>query len=222
MPPRPPPLPAGLYGVCDDTARPDLPLPAQARLLLEGGVRVLQLRMKRTPTRPAVAVVREVSRLAAEAGAFCLVNDRVDWALVGGAHGVHLGDEDLPVEDARALLGPGALIGATARGAEGAARARAQGADYVGMGPLFATRTKVVEAPVMGLARLAEEVARAPLPVVAIGGITLAQMEEVGRSGAHGAAVVSDVLCQADVPARARLLQAAFDRGARGRSLPTS
>jgi thiamine-phosphate pyrophosphorylase len=211
LPPRP--LPEGLYGMCDDTARPDLPLVAQARALLEGGVEVLQLRMKRTPTRQAVEVVREVAALARQAGALCLVNDRVDWALVGGADGVHLGDEDLPVADARRLLGPAAVIGATVRSARMAEEARAAGASYVGLGPLFGTRTKVVEAPVVGLSRLAAEVAAAPLPVVAIGGITLERMEEVGATGVHAAAVVSDVLCQPDIPARARLLRAAFERG---------
>ncbi len=212
-------LPTGLYGMCDDSVRPDLPLVEQAAGLLAGGVRVLQLRMKHTPTRAAVGVVREVLALAREVGALCLVNDRVDWALVGGADGVHLGDEDLPVADARRALGAGAWIGATVRSAGGAAEARDAGADYGGLGPLFATRTKSVSAPVLGLGRLAEEVARSPLPVVAIGGITLARMEEVGASGVHGAAVVSDVLCQPDIPARARLLQAAFGRGRLRRSV---
>jgi thiamine-phosphate pyrophosphorylase len=206
-------LPAGFYAVCDDTVRTGLSLTEQAGLLLQGGARVLQLRMKRTPTRQAVEVVRQVVALARPRQALVLVNDRVDQALVGGADGVHLGEEDLPVSAARALLGREAVVGATVRSAEEARAAHQQGADYVGMGPLYGTQTKVVAAPVMGLERFAREVALCPLPVVGIGGVTLARMEEVGASGAHAAAVISDVLLQEDIPARAAALQAAFERG---------
>lgn len=211
--PARPPLPRGLFALCDDSLRPELPLADKAARLLEGGARLLQLRMKHTPLREALAAARAVVRAAHASGALVLVNDRVDLALLSGADGVHVGEEDLPPEAARALLGPARLVGVTVRSAEGARAARAAGADHVGLGPVFATRTKAVAAPALGLARLAEEVRASPLPVVAIGGVGLANIAEVAAAGAHCAAVASDALLARDVAEQVRALIAAFDRG---------
>ncbi|NNC22350.1 thiamine phosphate synthase, partial [Corallococcus exiguus] len=111
-----PPLPQGPYLLCDDSIRPELPLVDKAGQLLQGGARMLQLRMKHTPSREALAAARAVVALCRRAGAVCLINDRVDLALLSDAHGVHVGDEDLPPEAARELLGPGRYVGVTARG----------------------------------------------------------------------------------------------------------
>ncbi|NTX59841.1 thiamine phosphate synthase [Myxococcus sp. CA051A] len=211
-PPRPL-LPPGLYLLCDDTVRVDMPLVLKAERMLAGGARVVQLRMKRTPVREALSVAREVVRLCRRAGAVCLLNDRVDLALLADADGVHVGDEDLPAEAARALLGPGRLVGVTVRDAERARAAREAGADYVGVGPVFGTTTKQVPAPVLGLEGLARVVTDSPLPVVGIGGVGLENVGRVAASGAHGAAVVSDVLLAQDIAERVRLLTAAFERG---------
>src|SRR6218665_582646 len=100
------PLPRGRYVLCDAPLRPDGPLPRKAELLLAGGARVVQLRMKRTPLREARAVAREVVAACRRAGAGFLIHDRADLALLTGAHGVHVGGEDLPAEAARTLLGP--------------------------------------------------------------------------------------------------------------------
>lgn len=212
-------LPPGLYALCDDTVRPELPLLDKGRLLLEGGARVVQLRLKRTPLREGLAVARALARACRQAGARLVINDRVDLALLADADGVHVGDEDLPPRDARALLGPGRLLGVTVRDAAGARAALEAGADYVGLGPVFGTATKVVAAPVLGPERFAAAVRDCPLPVVGIGGVGLGNIAEVARAGAHGAAVVSDLLCADDVPARARALQQAFDLGARAATL---
>jgi len=212
----PPLLPRGLYALCDDTLGLALPVPEQAARLLEGGARVLQLRLKRTSMREALPLAREVVERASAHGALCLINDRVDLCLVAGAHGVHLGDEDLPVADARRVLGARAVIGATVRDAAGAQEARGQGADYVGMGPIWATTTKQVPAPVLGPAAFAAQVALSPLPVVGIGGITLARIGEVARAGAHCAAVLSDPLTADDVAARTAALCEAFAAGEGG------
>ncbi|MBF5042642.1 thiamine phosphate synthase [Aggregicoccus sp. 17bor-14] len=220
--PPPPTLPRGLYALCDDSLRPELPLPEKAALLLQGGARVLQLRMKHTPLREGLAAARAIAQACERAGALLIVNDRVDLALLSGAHGVHVGDEDLPPEAARALLGPTRLVGVTVRSAEGARAARAAGADYVGLGPVFATRTKAVPAPVLGLTRLAEEVRASPLPVVAIGGVGLENIADVARAGAHCAAVASDALLARDVAERVGALASAFDRGALAASLARS
>ena len=210
-------LPAGLYALCDDTLGLALPPVAQAEALLAGGCRVLQVRFKRTPTREAVRQIREIAARCRAVGAVCLVNDRVDWCLVAEAHGVHLGDEDLPLAAARRILGPAAILGATVRNAAGAVQARAEGADYVGLGPLFETVTKAVAAPVLGLEAFAREVASSPLPVVGIGGITLERIASVAETGAHGAAVLSAALTAPDIPARTRALAEAFLAGASAR-----
>jgi thiamine-phosphate pyrophosphorylase len=217
--PPPPSLPRGLYVLCDDTLRPDLPLVTKAELLLAGGARVVQLRMKRTPLREALSVARRVVAACREAGAVCLLNDRVDLALLAGAHGVHVGEEDLPPEAARELLGPGRLVGVTVRDVAGARAAREAGADYVGLGPVFGTSTKQVNAPVLGLEGFAAVVRHSPLPVVGIAGVTLDNIAALAAAGAHGGAVASDALLAEDVPGRVRRLAAAFDRGARGTSL---
>lgn len=209
----PPLLPEGLYALCDDTLGLDLTVPEQAERLLEGGARVLQVRLKRTPPRQALPQIRAVVAACEARGALCLVNDRVDLCLVAGAHGVHLGDEDLPVPDARRVLGPDAVIGATVRDAEGAARARDEGADYVGLGPIWETRTKQVPAPALGLEGFAREVASSPLPVVGIGGISLERIAGVARAGARCAAVLSDPLTAPDVAARMAALCEAFASG---------
>lgn len=213
------PLPRGVYVLCDDTVLPELPLVDKATRLLAGGARVLQLRMKRTPLREAVAVARQVAAACREAGAMCLVNDRVDLALLSGAEGVHVGEDDLPPEAARELLGPRRVVGVSVRDEAGARAALAAGADYVGLWPVFPTTTKQLTEPALGLARFAEVVRASPLPVVAIGGVKLDNIAELAAAGAHCGAVVSDVLLAQDMAEQVRRLQAAFDRGAQGASL---
>lgn len=206
-------LPPGLYALCDDGLSRDRSLLDKARLLLEGGVRVLQVRIKHGTAREGLETAREVARLCRAAGASCIVNDRVDWALLVGAAGVHLGEDDLPVEEARRLLGPRALIGATVRDLEGVRRAARSGADHVGLGPVFRSTTKPLDVPPLGLSGLADVCRASPLPVVAIAGIGLANIQAVAESGAHAAAVGADLLCAPDISERARLLRAAFEAG---------
>jgi thiamine-phosphate pyrophosphorylase len=190
--------------------RPELTLADQARELARAGVRVAQVRCKRSAGRAGWEAVRDAVRVLQEAGVVVLVNDRVDWALLCGADGVHLGDEDLPPAEARQLLGPDRLVGVTVRGAAGAREAATAGADYVGLGPVFATRTKEVPAPVLGLDRLRQHVRESPLPVVAIGGIGLGTVTEVARTGVHGAAVVSDLWAGEGPASRVEALQRGF------------
>ena len=211
--PLAPRLPGGLYALCDDSLRPELEIVEKARLLLLGGVRVLQLRLKRTTGRSAVTAALAVRSLCGRHGALCIVNDRVDWALLSDADGVHLGAEDLPPEDARALLGHARLVGVTTRSLEDILAAQAAGADHVGLGPVFETSTKQLDAPALGLQRLREICARSPLPIVAIAGITTQNIEAVAAAGAHAAAVGADLFRTDDIPARVRALAEAFARG---------
>lgn len=201
-------LPRGLYGLVDDGVRPEVPVPTKAQWAIEGGAAVIQLRLEQTADRQALEWIREVVALAGAVPV--IVNDRVDLCLVGQAAGVHLGADDLPIPVARRLLGPTALIGATTRTLADIERAVQEGADHVGLGPIFTTTTKQVNAPSLGLEGFEAIVKRSPLPVVGIAGITLQTIGQVAKAGAHCAAVAGDLLNAADVIARARALKDAF------------
>ncbi len=192
---------------------------AQAEAAIDGGAAVVQVRMK--AARPAE--VLEVSRriVAAAAGrALVIVNDRADLALLSGADGVHVGEDDLPVREARALLGPDRLVGWTARTVAEAREGVAAGADHVGFGPVFVSRTKAMGPPPHGAAGLAEAVrALAPVPVVAISGIGQDNVAEVARAGAASAAVIEALFGSGDPRANAAALRRAFAEGRRRGSL---
>ena len=168
--------------------------PEVARAATRGGADVVQYREKRAlPTRELVAGARAVCE-AAEA--VVIVNDRADVAAEAGAQGVHLGRGDLSPRTARDLLGPAALVGATANSVAEARSVLARCGelvDYLGVGPVFGTRSKAEPAPPLGVAALAEICALSPIPVVAIGGLTPERVGEVLAAGAHGIAVLSGI-----------------------------
>jgi thiamine-phosphate pyrophosphorylase len=136
--------------------------------------------------------------LCTQADALCLVNDRLDIALAIGAHGTHLGVDDLPVAVARRMAGPDHIIGGTARDPARAAQLVAEGASYLGVGPAFATSTKDGLPDPLGPPGVAAVAAAVTVPVIAIGGVTAASVAELRAAGAHGVAVVSEVSDAAD------------------------
>lgn len=169
---------------------------------LAAGAPVIQVRAKALPDRTLFALAEAVVMRCRVAGATSLVDDRVDIALATGADGVHLGDEDLPVDVARRLLGHEAIIGATARDVA-AGRARvAEGADYLGVGPTYATSTKTGLPPALGPDAVGAVARAVSVPVIAIAGITLERVPEVLAAGVHGVAVVGAV-SRVDDPGRA-------------------
>jgi thiamine-phosphate pyrophosphorylase len=176
---------------------------ASLRPLVTAGVDAIQVRDKAADDRELLEFVGDVLAL----GITVIVNDRVDVALATGAHGVHLGARDLPVGSVR-LLAPELLIGATCRSREDALAARAAGASYVGVGPVFASTTKPDLPAPLGVVGLAE--VRGVLPVIAIGGITAGTVPSLTTAGAHGVAVVAAVSQAPDPPAAARELASAL------------
>jgi thiamine-phosphate pyrophosphorylase len=207
----------GYYAIVD--ARPEAlvdldALASQAEKLLAAGPCCLQLRAKGAEAAAMFAAamrLRDVSRAARVP--FC-VNDRLDVALAAGADVVHLGQDDLPLADARRVRAlakaDDMIIGFSTHNRAQALAAAAGGADYIGFGPVFATGSKVNPDPVVGLEALADACAAVRIPVVAIGGIGLDAVPAVVRAGAAAAAVIGAVNGAADPTAVARAVAAAF------------
>lgn len=214
----------GLYGLADPSLRPDLTVPDLCAALAEGGAAVVQIRWKGGSAREILEAARAALPLVRAHGTALVINDRPDIALLAGADGVHMGAEDLPVDEVRRWVGDRLRIGATVRDLAEARAAAAAGADHVGFGPVFSTTTKVVDAPPRGLEALREVAAGSPIPVVAIAGIGAENIASVAAAGAHAAAVGSALLRvgQPDGPAglpaiveRARELARRFEAGRR-------
>lgn len=165
---------------------------------LRAGARTIQIRWKGGTTREIVALAGELRGPTRDAGALLIVNDRVDVALVAGADGVHLGDDDIPVEDARRMAPAGFIIGRSVDTRNEAIAAERAGADYVGFGPIHPTGSKTDTGPVVGEAMLAALREAVSLPLVAIGGITRENAGAAIRAGADGVAVIGAIAGQAD------------------------
>lgn len=176
------------------------------RAAVEAGAPAVQLRNKGQSARELLTVGRELRSITRAAGALLFVNDRLDVALALEADGVHVGPDDLTVAAVRAVAPPGFLIGRSADQLSVARQAVEDGADYIGCGAVYATTTKGDAGEVIGLDGL-DAVARAVnVPVVAIGGITVARAAEVGRTRAAGIAVVGAVMAAGDVAGVVRTL----------------
>lgn len=173
---------------------------------IAGGVSIVQLRDPQGKTRMLVEQARALVALLRPAGIPLIVNDRVDVALAADADGVHVGQLDMSVDDVRALLGPDRIVGLSISSLAQLQRARLEGVDYLGVGPIFATQTKPDAAAPIGLAGFAEIVARAQVPVAAIGGMHQGNAGQTVRAGAAGVAVVSAICAAADPAAAAREL----------------
>jgi thiamine-phosphate pyrophosphorylase len=168
-----------------------------ARAYFDGGIRFLQVRGKALSSAALLDLASAVVALARPYESRVVVNDRADIAVVAGASGVHVGQDDLSPDDARAVVGSDRLVGVSTHTPAQIERAAASPADYIAVGPVFGTRTKDTGyAPVgLDLVRLA---AASGKPVVAIGGITLARAPEVIAAGAASLAVISDLLAHGD------------------------
>lgn len=170
-----------------------------ARLALEGGCRWVQLRMKEATEAEFMAAAAEIGRLCKEHGATFVLDDHVEWVEKTGADGVHLGKNDMPIDEARKILGSDKIIGGTANTFEDVERLYRQGADYIGCGPFRFTTTKKNLSPVLGLEGYQHIVDQMKshginLPIVAIGGILESDIKSVLATGVSGIAVSGGIL----------------------------
>lgn len=174
---------------------------------IKGGVSCVQLREKTLDSRDFVDEARKLKQLLDDHALPLIINDRVDVVLASGADGVHLGQKDMLVADARRLLGDSAIIGVSAESVEDAVRAEEEGADYIGISPVYATATKTDTATPLGLSGIATIRKRVRLPLVGIGGIHAANIADVLAAGADGIAVISAIVAAPSPEDAARLLR---------------
>jgi len=177
---------------------------------VSGGATMVQLREKDATTRAFVEQARALMAALKPLGVPLAVNDRLDIALAVDADGLHVGQDDLPVAEARRLLGPGKFVGLSITTAEQVLRPDAAAADYLGVGPIYAQQTKADAAAPLGLDGLARVRALTKQPIVAIGGLTPDNSAPALAAGADGLAVVSAIVAAADPEAAARRFRALF------------
>jgi thiamine-phosphate pyrophosphorylase len=180
---------------------------ALARILLDAGARVMQLRLKSASGRDLLAAARAIATMCHKRGAMLIIDDRTDIAMLAGADGVHLGQEDLPLEAARRLAGSEMFIGISTHSVEQAVVAERGGADYIGFGPMYpgGLRNNVAG---KGLELLREVRAAVRIPIVAIGGITEATVPAVLAAGTDACAIITDVVRAPDIAAKVRAILA--------------
>lgn len=175
-----------------------------AKKLIEAGVRLLQYRNKKASARELWTESHAIAGIARLADCSFFVNDRPDVAYLAGAGGVHVGQEDLAVEHARAVVGPQRWVGVSTHNLKQFEEAAATSADYIAVGPIFPTSSKANPDPVVGTELLRRVRPLTPKPIVAIGGITLDRARDVLAAGADSVAVISDILQAKDPASRAR------------------
>jgi thiamine-phosphate pyrophosphorylase len=198
-------LPSHFYAMVDPLADHE---PVElARMMLEAGARVMQLRLKDACGRDFLKAAREIAALCQRSGAMLLVNDRIDIAMLAGAAGIHLGQTDIPLRAARKLMGQDRIIGISTASVEQARAAQAGGADYIGFGPMYPGGAKQIVTG-QGLAILREVRAAVGIPIVAIGGITEPTVPDLLAAGADAVAIISDVVYAPDIPTKIKRLLA--------------
>ncbi|HET6930278.1 MAG TPA: thiamine phosphate synthase [Candidatus Acidoferrum sp.] len=187
-----------------DAAMLTEPAAVTAQKLMEAGVKLLQYRAKNAAARELWRESRAIADSARQANCTFIVNDRPDVAHLAGADGVHVGQDDLDVEQARKVIGPGRWVGVSTHNLEQFKDAAASSADYIAVGPIFQTSSKANPDPVVGTELLRRVRALTQKPIVAIGGITLERAADVVAAGADSVAVISDILKAKDPAATAR------------------
>ena len=203
----------GLYVIVDAQVAQGSDLVDLTRAVLRGGAQIIQLRDKVHDKGDVLPVARRIRELCEEYGALLIINDHADLAVACDAHGLHLGQHDLPIEEARAILHPHQIIGRSNALLEEALESEMRGADYLAVGAIFPTNTKERTRPA-GLETLEMVKARVFVPVVAIGGISKDNVRQVMLAGADAVCVISAVVGDPNPEEAARRLADAMNSGA--------
>jgi thiamine-phosphate pyrophosphorylase len=205
-----PALPPGIYAITAEKFSQGRTTIEVVQAMIDGGIRIIQYREKR-PTKSFAAMLaecQEIRRLTRDAGVLFIVNDYADIARLVDADGVHVGQDDLPVSAVRQLIGCDKLIGLSTHSPEQAAAAVIAGADYIGVGPIFATTTKEDVCLPVGLKYLDHVVRTCPLPFVAIGGIKEQNIGQIIQRGAKTVCLVTEIVGARDIVTTVQRLQA--------------
>lgn len=192
-----------LYAIIDPAFAPEPPVDFALKLA-DAGVELIQLRDKRATARKIHDEASELVAQLSPRGVHIIVNDRPDIAAMVGAGGLHVGQEDLPVEEARRICGPSLWVGISTHNIEQFREAALTSADYIAVGPIFPTAAKENPDPVVGIDFVRAARRLTPKPIVAIGGITVESAADVFRAGADSVAVIRDLLSAPDPVGRAR------------------
>ena len=207
-------LPAGLYGITAEkfsAGRGNIEVVEQ---MITGGIKIIQYREKR-PSKSYNTILeecRQIREMTRAAGVTFIVNDYVDVALLVDADGVHVGQDDLPVGEVKKLLGRDKIVGLSTHSPKQAEAAVRAGADYIGVGPIFSTRTKDDVCDPVGFSYLDWVVENISLPFVAIGGIKLHNIDQIVRRGAKTICLVTEIVGATDIVARVNELQATLSK----------
>lgn len=204
-------FPKGVYGILGEDFSLGRTNVETARLMVDAGINILQYREKSKDRGEMLAQCLEIRKITAAAGVPFIVNDFLDIALLCRADGVHLGQEDLPLTEARSLLSPDKIIGCSAVNLSESLKAESEGADYIAVGSIYPTSSKK-EYRLAGLETLRQVRGKISLPLIAIGGINESNTAEVIEAGADGIAVISAVLGAKDVERAARDLTNKIER----------
>ncbi len=197
----------------DDGTLGDKDIISAAKDAILGGAGIIQMRIKNSGTRDLLETGRKLRELTSAEGITFIVNDRADIALAVNADGVHLGQDDLPPRVARNILGPGKIIGISTHSGEQALQAVRDGADYIGVGPVFATGTKIEAGSPVGTDLLRAVSKKIQIPIVAIGGINADNVVKVLETGVTRCAVISAVTSASDVVSATRRIKSAILSG---------
>jgi thiamine-phosphate pyrophosphorylase len=194
-----------LYLVTDSLFNKGYSVLKQVDLALQGGVKIIQLREKELSVADFIKLASEALKLTRANGAFLIINDSLEVMTAAGADGIHLGQDDMPVNEARKILGEDFIIGISVKNLEEAIKAEEGGADYLAVNGVFPTSTKKDLGYLPGLERVTQIREKTRLPVIGIGGINLQNCRSVIEAGAHGVAVVTAITMSDDIPQICRL-----------------
>jgi thiamine-phosphate pyrophosphorylase len=192
-------LPEGLYGITAEKFSRGRSNKECVRAMLDGGIKIIQYREKYKPIREKITEAAELRKLCMEYEALFIVNDDIDLALLVKADGIHLGQDDFPIKDARKIIGNNMILGCSTHSPEQAKQAEIDGADYIGVGPIFKTETKENVCDPVGLEYLNYAVKNSAIPFVAIGGIKYSNIDQVISQGAKTICLVSEIVGAEDI-----------------------